>query len=244
MQGHTGWVNGVVHLHGRHHIITCSTDSSLLLWDLESGTQIDEDWRDEEDNAGVRSMALSSNGKTVASGHDDGKVRLWDIETKKVIAKWAGHTNTVWSLCWSADGDQVLSGSWDGTARVWDVKSGKTVRTIKTGHHWVNTVIYSPDGTKIATSGRNENALKIWDAKTGELFKMLKQDQQVWSSAWTSDEKKLISGSYETSPHPLCLRHRKQKERFESKFHYLFTDIHCTQKPVTKRLSGPREKAT
>jgi len=103
----------------------------------------------------------------------------------------------VGALCWSADGSQVGSGSWDGTARVWDVKSGKTVLTIKTGHEWVNAVIYSPNATKIATGGRNEDALKIWDAKTGELFKTLKQDEQVWSLAWTSDGKKLISGAFQ-----------------------------------------------
>jgi tricorn protease-like protein len=186
-----------MHLHGGRHIITCSADSSLRLWDSDTGTQIGKDWRDEENNTGVRVMALSSNGKTVASGHDDGKVKLWDIETREVIAKWKGHTDLVGALCWSADGKQVLSGSWDGRARVWDVKSGKTVLAIKTGHNWVNAVVYSPNATKIATGGRDKDALKIWDAKTGELFKTLKQDEQVWSLAWTSDAQRLISGSYE-----------------------------------------------
>jgi WD40 repeat protein len=195
IRGHTDWVEGVVHLPGGRHILTCSVDSSLRLWDSETGTQIGKNWRDEEDNAGVRVMVLSSNGKTVASGHYGGKVKLWNVETRKVIAKWEGHTHLVGALCWSGDGKQVLSGSWDGTARVWDVKSGKTVLAIETGHDWVNAVVYSPDATKIATGGRVENALKIWDAKTGELFKTLKQDQQVWSLAWTSDGKKLISGT-------------------------------------------------
>jgi WD40 repeat protein len=142
-------------------------------------------------------MALSPNGQTVASGHDNGSVSLWDVETRKVITNIReGHSNVVGALCWSADGNQVLSGSWDGRARVWNVKKGKTVLTIKTGHDWVNAVIYSPDGTKIATGGNDENAIKIWDAKTGELFNILKHNQGVWSLAWTSDGKKLISGTF------------------------------------------------
>ncbi|KAG2038632.1 WD40-repeat-containing domain protein [Suillus americanus] len=184
MRGHTDWVQGVVHLPGGRHILTCSVDGSLRLWDIESGTQMGEDWRDEENNTGVWSMALSPNGRTVASGSSDRKVRLWDVETRKVVAKWTGHTNIVWSLCWSADGNQVGSGSWDGTARVWDVKSGKTVLTIETGHLWVNAVTYSPDATQFAIGGRDENAIKIWDAKTGALFKTLKQDEIVWSLVW------------------------------------------------------------
>jgi WD40 repeat protein len=171
-------------------------DSSLRLWDPETGTQIGKDWKDEENNAGAWSMALSPNGQTVASGYNDGTVRLWDVETRKVIAKWEGHTDLLGALYWSGDGKQVLSGSWDGRARVWDVKSGKTVLAIKTGHEHVDAVIYSPDARKIATGGDYENAVKIWDAKTGELFKTLEQGQ-VRSLAWTSDGKKLISGSYE-----------------------------------------------
>ncbi|KAG2096531.1 WD40-repeat-containing domain protein [Suillus discolor] len=163
----------------------------------EKGAQIGEDWRDGEDEVAVRSMVLSPNGKTIAIGCHDGKVRLWDVETKEVIAKWIGHRDVVCTLSWSPDGKRVLSGSWDGMVRVWDVKSGETVETvltIKTGHQWVNAVVYSPDATKIATGG-DEDAIQIWDAKTGGLLNTLKHDIQVWSLAWTSDGK-LISGSF------------------------------------------------
>ncbi|KAG1761255.1 hypothetical protein EDD22DRAFT_27672 [Suillus occidentalis] len=40
MRGHTDNVYGVVHLPGGQRIITCSTDGSLRLWELESGAQI------------------------------------------------------------------------------------------------------------------------------------------------------------------------------------------------------------
>ncbi|KIK33007.1 hypothetical protein CY34DRAFT_813916 [Suillus luteus UH-Slu-Lm8-n1] len=193
MRGHTGWVNGVAHLPDGRRIITCSSDGSLRLWALNSGTQIDEDWRDEND--GVWSMALSPNGEIVASGCVEGKVRLWDVETRKVIGKLTGHTRVVFALCWSVDGERVASGSWDGTTRVWDVKRRKNILTIKTGHKEVWAVTYSPDSSKLATGGYEENAVEIWDAKTGELLNTLEHDYMVWSLAWTSDGKKLISGS-------------------------------------------------
>ncbi|KAG2743279.1 WD40 repeat-like protein [Suillus brevipes Sb2] len=208
MRGHTSWVNGVAHLPDGRRIITCSSDGSLRLWDLKSGTQIGEDWRDQK--TGVWSMALSVNGEIVASGYEDGKVRLWDIETKKVIAKWKGHSDVVCALCWSADGERVASGSHDGTARVWDVKTGQNILTIKTGntlvyaliktgHKWVLAVTYSPDSSKLATGADDEDVtvteVKIWDAKTGELLNTLKHDHIVRSLAWTSDGKKLISAS-------------------------------------------------
>jgi len=118
IRGHTDWVNGVVHLPDGRCFVTCSWDGSLRLWDLESGKQIGEDWRD--DNNAVRSMTLSPDGKTIASGSGGGdyNVRLWDVKTRKVIANWTGHTYVVCTLCWSADSERVVSGSWDGTARI------------------------------------------------------------------------------------------------------------------------------
>jgi WD40 repeat protein len=41
-----------------------------------------------------------------------------------------------------------------------------------------------------------ENGVKIWDAKTGELLNTLEHDRIVYSLGWTSDGKKLISGSF------------------------------------------------
>jgi WD40 repeat protein len=202
MQGHTMGVSGVVHLRDRRRIITSSYDGSLRLWNLESGVQIGNDWRDDEDGDGgdgkdaVWIIALSPNGKTIASGGLNGKVRLWDVETEKLVARWTGHTNSTESLCWSVDGERVVSGSYDGTIRVWDVESGDTVLgPINTGHRFVHAVIYSPDTTKIATGGYKETGLKIWDATTGNLLSTIKLDSIVISLAWTSDNKKIITGS-------------------------------------------------
>ncbi|KIK33187.1 hypothetical protein CY34DRAFT_723454 [Suillus luteus UH-Slu-Lm8-n1] len=195
MRGHTGVVEGAEHLPGGRRIMTCSWDGSLRLWDLESGAQIGEDWKDEEEEekSGVRDIALSPNGKTLVTGSSDRKVRLWDVETGKVIQRWTGHTTIVTSVCWSAGGDRVVSGSTDGTARVRNVKTGETILEIKTGHEFVNTVKYSPDDTQIAIGG---HPVGIWDAKTGELMKTLKHDTIVCSLAWTLDRKKLITASH------------------------------------------------
>jgi WD40 repeat protein len=160
---------------------------------LESGTQIGEDWRDEQEKEpGVYNIALSPNGKTVVSGSGDGKARLWDVETRKVIQKWTGHTEYVSSVCWSVGGDRVVSGCFnDGTATVRNAKTGETILEIKTGHQNVFTVIYSPNDKQIATAGLF-SGVQIWDAKTGELITTLKHDGIVDSLAWTSDGKKLI----------------------------------------------------
>jgi WD40 repeat protein len=175
------------------------------VWNVKSGKQIGEDWRDGDSE--VWGIALSPDGKKVVSGSNDGAVRLWDIDTCKVVKKWTRHTEAVVSVCWSRDGRRVLSGSYDGTARQWQVESGETIEnilaSIETGHGEVFAVIYSPDTTLIATSGsdtRTEYPIKIWDAKTGKQVATLKgHTHDVLYLAWTKDGKTLISGSWDSS---------------------------------------------
>jgi len=198
MRGHTEVVFGVAHLPGEQHIITCSLDGSLRLWDLESSAQIGDEWRDEGDEAGILTMALSPNSKTLASGSSDGTVRVWDIKTRKVIAKWEGHI-AMELVCWSPDGERVASGFDDGTVRVWNIESGEPVEglnPIKTGSQQVYALSYSPEATMIVTGGTEFNGIEIWDAKTGKLLSTIKDNEYwtVWCLTWTSDEKKLIAG--------------------------------------------------
>jgi WD40 repeat protein len=142
-------------------------------------------------------MALSPNGKTLASGSYAGIVKLWDIGTRKVIAKWEVHTEMVESVCWSPDGERVASGFSDGTVWVWDVKSGEPVKglnPIKTRFEYVFAVSYSPEATMIATGGSFKHGIEIWNAKTGKLFSTIEGTWAVWSLTWTSDQNKLITG--------------------------------------------------
>jgi WD40 repeat protein len=197
-EGHTEGVSGVIHLPGGQRMMTCSSDDSLRIWDLQSGTQIGNDWRDGESD--VNTIVLSLDGKKVASGSVDGAVRLWDVDTGKVIARLVGHHNQISSVCWNRDGGRVVSGTYgDGTARVWGVESGKTVLAIETGFSSMLSVIYLPDTTMIATGGyerEGEEYVKIWDAKTGKLVANLKgHTRPVNCLAWTADGKTLISGS-------------------------------------------------
>jgi WD40 repeat protein len=185
----------MLHLPGGQRVISYSwDDGSFQVWDLEKGTQVGEKWEDKDGE--VLGMALSPGGKTVATGNMDGIVKLWNIDTGKVIKTWTGHTNPVRCVCWNPDGGQVVSGTEhgrfrkDATFRVWDVESGKTnLGPINTDMENTWAVCYSPDGKMIATAGSD---LKIWDANSGELLKTIKRF--FTCLAWTSDGKTLIAG--------------------------------------------------
>jgi WD40 repeat protein len=227
-EGHTNYLEGAIHLPGGQRMMTCSWDGSLRVWNLKSGKQIGEDWRDGDSR--VWTIALSPDGKKVVSGSEDGGVRLWDVDTCKVIVKWTRHTGAVRSVRWSRGGQRVVSGSEDGTVREWDVEKGETVLgPIETGHEHMIAVVYSPDMTMFATSGRygsnfdSESKIKIWDLKTGKLVATLKEHTiGVRCLAWTPDGKMLISGSDDHSIRTWNTSNWKQIAVFDGHTKYVY----------------------
>ncbi|MBO7180327.1 MAG: hypothetical protein J6V51_02180, partial [Bacteroidales bacterium] len=76
-----------------------------------------------------------------------------------------------------------------------DVSKFKCLKTLNGHKYSVNSVAYSPDGTKII-SGSGDKTIKIWDANTGKCLKTLERHSEgVYSVAYSPDGTKIISGS-------------------------------------------------
>lgn len=54
-------------------------------------------------------VAISPDGKTLATGGLDGTIRLWEVETGKFIKCLLGHNSYVYRLAWSPDGNTLAS---------------------------------------------------------------------------------------------------------------------------------------
>src|ERR1700694_1619722 len=70
--------------------------------------------------SGVRGVALTPDGRLLASSGLDGTIRLWEAPSGRLLAPLQGHTSGVWGLALSADGRLLASGGWDGTMRLWE----------------------------------------------------------------------------------------------------------------------------
>jgi len=149
----------------------------------------------------VRSLALTANGKILASGSADNTIMLWDVTAREPIGEpLTGHTGTVWSVIISSDGKTLVSGSADNTIRLWDVFTHQPLALPLAGHTApVLSLALSADGALLA-SGSEDGAIILWDMMARrQLGKLTGHSGQVRSMALSHDGKTLASGSTDST---------------------------------------------
>jgi U3 small nucleolar RNA-associated protein 13 len=110
-------------------------------------------------------LSTSMAGFRLASGDEQGKVRVWDLYKRKSIAALESHVSVVRSLCYSTAENALLSASRDKTIILWDVRTWKIRRIIPVLES-VEAAGFIADSVLCFTGGEN-GRLRIWDGNRG-----------------------------------------------------------------------------
>jgi len=140
-------------------------------------------------------MALSPDGRMLASSSWDKTVRIWDINSGKLLLTLKGHEDPI-CVAWSPDNQVIASGDYkDGTIRLWNLESGELLRILKGHTGAILSITWSP-GRNILASGSDDNTIRFWNADTGKTLKILTEQSSVVDCvAWSPDGRTLCSGS-------------------------------------------------
>ena len=132
----------------------------------------------------IRAARFSPDGRTLATGGDEGVVHLWDVAKGQLIGAMMPGGRWIVNLRFSPDGRTLLVGRVEGTARLYDVAGRKAIGpplvhpSMNPGYEIWN-LAFSRDG-RVAITGSLDGSVICWDAATGRpAAKTLKMPEAI-----------------------------------------------------------------
>lgn len=149
----------------------------------------------------IYALALSPDGKTLATGSYDQKTKLWNVADATERKTLHGHNGAVFALAFRPDGKLIASASADRTVKLWDVASGERRDTLSQPGKEQFAVAWSADGKRLAAAGA-DNRIRVWsvspDAKetTNPLvLARFAHEQAILRLVWSADGATMLSSA-------------------------------------------------
>jgi WD40 repeat protein len=183
-----------------------SGNDDLILWDVASGQLVSRIEQPAGPEAWVTAIAFSADGRTVASGHDDGKVRFWDVGSQKFLGEIQAHPASpikrpVAAIAFSPNGAFLATAGEDLAVRVFDADSHKLVAELKSHTDRVPSLAWSPDSKTLISAGWDTSA-RVWRPPHPDPLMLLNSHaDQVTVVAYSPDGKYLACADSDNDIH-------------------------------------------
>uniref|UniRef100_A0A6Q2XEJ9 Small-subunit processome Utp12 domain-containing protein n=1 Tax=Esox lucius TaxID=8010 RepID=A0A6Q2XEJ9_ESOLU len=193
----TGFASGVFHLHelpdfnlihslsiSDRRISTVSINSSgdwigfgcsglgqLLVWEWQSESYV---FKQQGHFNSMAALCYSPDGQYIATGGDDGKVKVWNISSGLCFVTFTEHTSSVTNVTFASSGFVIVSASLDGTVRAFDLHRYRNFRTFTSPRPaQFSSLALDPSGDLVSAGAQDSFEVYIWSMQTGRLLEVL-----------------------------------------------------------------------
>ena len=133
---------------------------------------------------GITALAVSLDGKLLASASIDKTVRLWDLNDFSQVKEFEHIDSQVYAVRFLPDGKTLVSAGRDGAIAHWNIEAGEVVRYIKAHDASIWSLAVTPDG-RFVISGSSDDTVRVWHIQTGDRIglsseKLLKGKPKPW----------------------------------------------------------------
>jgi elongation factor Tu len=170
--------------------LAATSDKGLWLWSLtDTDTSGGKQVRLPSRPVSEGPVALSTDGKLVATGEANGTARIWDLKSRKERVRLF-HNGGLKKVVFKPDGKGLATATQDGIIRFWDVDTGTEINRVMDSGQLVG---FNPDGTYLATTNR------VWKVGSASDRRRISQGEAVFGMSLSHDGAHLATttGSYD-----------------------------------------------
>jgi WD40 repeat protein len=142
----------------------------MRVWDRTTGVEV-LPALDARVGGAVYGLAFNENGTVLATAHQDGSARVWEMATGQVKALIPhAHTIQVLGVAFDSREHLATAGGGDNKIKIWDWRAdtGSPIQTLETPQNIIRNPTFSPDGKHLAAVVATPARVWMWDRTTGE----------------------------------------------------------------------------